>query len=112
MHITEHVEGDECKFVVCMGAAAAAAARHRPSVSSASSTSMPQSASSSASTAFDKLVLRAPNIDVKLVWVKRLREMFQNTIFSNAKFSNVSTSSLGSKMSVVSSGTSKSRFSR
>ena len=107
MHVTEHVEGDDCKFILCMGAAAAA--RHRPSVYSTASTSV--SSTSSATVTIDKLVLRATNIDVKLVWVKRLREMFQNTIFSNVKFSNTTTS-LGSKISVGTSGSSKSRLSR
>lgn len=58
MGITEHIEGDECKFAVWTGRA--------PVLSDY------------------RLVLRAPCLDVKQQWVKRLREVIQETYFSSA----------------------------
>lgn len=56
--VTEHIEGDECKFAVWTGRA--------PMVSEY------------------RVVLKANNLETKQVWVKRLREVIQETYFSGA----------------------------
>lgn len=56
--VTEHIEGDECKFAVWTGRA--------PMVSEY------------------RIVLKASNLEAKQVWVKRLREVIQETYFSGA----------------------------
>ncbi|XP_022244114.1 triple functional domain protein-like isoform X1 [Limulus polyphemus] len=55
--ITEHVEGDECKFAVWTGRAPLAEY---------------------------KIVLKAASLDTKQTWVKKLREVIQETYFSSA----------------------------
>ncbi|XP_022243783.1 triple functional domain protein-like [Limulus polyphemus] len=55
--ITEHVEGDECKFAVWTGRAPLAEY---------------------------KIVLKAGSLDIKQTWVKKLREVIQETYFSSA----------------------------
>jgi len=57
MGVTEHMEGDECKFAIWTGR-----------------TPMSE----------NKTVLKASSLDVKQVWVKRLREMIQETYFNTA----------------------------
>lgn len=55
--ITEHIEGDECKFAVWTGRAPI----------------------------FDyRLVLRANSIETKQTWVRKLREVIQETYFSSS----------------------------
>lgn len=56
--VTEHIEGDECKFAVWTGRA--------PMVSEY------------------RVVLKANNLEIKQIWVKRLREVIQETYFSGA----------------------------
>lgn len=56
--VTEHIEGDECKFAVWTGRA--------PMVSEY------------------RVVLKANTLETKQVWVKRLREVIQETYFSGA----------------------------
>ena len=55
--VTEHIEGDECKFAVWTGRAPMHDYR---------------------------IVLKANNLEAKQVWVKRLREVIQETYFSGA----------------------------
>ncbi|XP_047543858.1 triple functional domain protein isoform X1 [Vanessa atalanta] len=56
--VTEHIEGDECKFSVWTG--------REPMASDC------------------RIVLKAPSLDVKQTWVRRLREVIQETYFSGA----------------------------
>lgn len=58
MGVTEHIEGDECKFAVWTGRA--------PMVSDY------------------RIVLKANNLEAKQIWVKKLREVIQETYFSGA----------------------------
>lgn len=53
--VTEHIEGDECKFAVWTGRAP---------------------------TSDTRVVLRANSLEAKQLWVKRLREVIQETYFS------------------------------
>ncbi|XP_015125607.1 triple functional domain protein isoform X1 [Diachasma alloeum] len=53
--VTEHIEGDECKFAVWTGRAP---------------------------TSDTRIVLRANSLEAKQLWVKRLREVIQETYFS------------------------------
>ncbi|XP_076272417.1 trio Rho guanine nucleotide exchange factor isoform X4 [Rhynchophorus ferrugineus] len=55
--VTEHMEGDECKFAVWTGRAPISDYR---------------------------IVLRASSLEIKQLWVKKLREVFQETYFSTA----------------------------
>ncbi|KFM67263.1 Triple functional domain protein, partial [Stegodyphus mimosarum] len=55
--ITEHVEGDECKFAVWTGRAPLAE---------------------------NKIILKATSLETKQSWVKKLREVIQETYFSSA----------------------------
>nr|XP_032526411.1 triple functional domain protein isoform X1 [Danaus plexippus plexippus] len=56
--VTEHIEGDDCKFSVWTG--------REPMASDC------------------RIVLKAPSLDVKQTWVRRLREVIQETYFSAA----------------------------
>ncbi|XP_028171784.1 kalirin-like [Ostrinia furnacalis] len=56
--VTEHIEGDECKFSVWTG--------RQPMASDC------------------RIVLKAPSLEVKQTWVRRLREVIQETYFSVA----------------------------
>lgn len=56
--VTEHIEGDECKFAVWTGRA--------PMQSDY------------------RIVLKATNLETKQIWVKKLREVIQETYFSGA----------------------------
>ncbi|KAM3969030.1 LOW QUALITY PROTEIN: trio Rho guanine nucleotide exchange factor [Aphomia sociella] len=56
--VTEHIEADECKFSVWTGRA--------PMASDC------------------RIVLKAPSLEVKQTWVRRLREVIQETYFSGA----------------------------
>lgn len=56
--VTEHIEGDECKFAVWTGRA--------PMVSEY------------------RVVLKANNLEIKQIWVKKLREVIQETYFAGA----------------------------
>lgn len=58
--ITEHIEGDECKFAIWTGRA--------PITSDC------------------RIVLKANNLDTKQTWVKRMREVIQETLFSGTSF--------------------------
>ena len=58
--ITEHIEGDECKFAIWTGRA--------PITSDC------------------RIVLKANSLDTKQTWVKRLREVIQETYFSGTSF--------------------------
>ena len=57
MGVTEHIEGDECKFATWTGR-----------------TPMAE----------NKVILKASSIDVKQNWVKKLRQMIQETYFNTA----------------------------
>ena len=57
--VTEHIEGDECKFAIWTGRA--------PMVDF-------------------RIVLKANSLDTKQTWVKRLREVIQETYFSGTSF--------------------------
>lgn len=59
--VTEHIEGDETKFAVWTGRA--------PIISDY------------------RVVLKASNIEVKQIWVKKLREVIQETYFSAVSLS-------------------------
>jgi triple functional domain protein len=54
--VTEHIEGDECKFAIWTG--------RSPMMSDC------------------RIVFKATNLDTKQTWVKRLREVIQDTCFS------------------------------
>lgn len=56
--VTEHIEGDECKFAVWTGRA--------PMMSDY------------------RIVLKANNLEAKQIWTKKLREVIQETYFSGA----------------------------
>lgn len=56
--VTEHIEGDECKFAVWTGRA--------PMLSDS------------------RIILKANTLEAKQVWVKKLREVIQETYFSGA----------------------------
>ncbi|CAG4984364.1 unnamed protein product [Parnassius apollo] len=56
--VTEHIEGDECKFSVWTG--------REPMASDC------------------RIVLKAPSLEVKQTWVRRLREVIQETYFSGS----------------------------
>ncbi|XP_045510116.1 triple functional domain protein isoform X2 [Colias croceus] len=56
--VTEHIEGDECKFSVWTG--------REPMASDC------------------RIMLKAPSLEVKQTWVRRLREVIQETYFSGA----------------------------
>lgn len=56
--VTEHIEGDECKFAVWTGRA--------PMQSDC------------------RIILKANNLETKQIWVKKLREVIQETYFSGA----------------------------
>ena len=58
--VTEHIEGDECKFAVWTGRA--------PMMSDF------------------RIVLKANSLETKQTWVKRLREVIQETYFSGTSF--------------------------
>jgi triple functional domain protein len=58
--VTEHIEGDECKFAVWTGRA--------PMMSDF------------------RIVLKANSLETKQSWVKRLREVIQETYFSGTSF--------------------------
>lgn len=55
--MTEHIEGDECKLAVWTGRAPISDYR---------------------------IVLKASNLETKQMWVKKLREVIQETYFSSA----------------------------
>lgn len=57
--VTEHIEGDECKFAIWTGRA--------PMVDF-------------------RIVLKANSLETKQTWVKRLREVIQETYFSGTSF--------------------------
>ena len=59
--VTEHIEGDECKFAIWTGRA--------PMISDF------------------RIVLKANSLDTKQNWIKRLREVIQETYFSGTSFS-------------------------
>ena len=57
MGVTEHIEGDECKFATWTGR-----------------TPMAE----------NKVILKASSIEVKQNWVKKMRQMIQETYFNTA----------------------------
>ena len=57
MGVTEHIEGDECKFATLTGR-----------------TPMAE----------NKVILKASSIEVKHNWVKKMRQMIQETYFNTA----------------------------
>uniref|UniRef100_W4VRC9 Putative triple functional domain ptprf n=1 Tax=Corethrella appendiculata TaxID=1370023 RepID=W4VRC9_9DIPT len=59
--VTEHIEGDECKFAIWTGRA--------PMLSDY------------------RIILKANSLDTKQMWVKKLREVIQETYFSGTSFS-------------------------
>ncbi|XP_055538298.1 triple functional domain protein isoform X2 [Wyeomyia smithii] len=70
--VTEHIEGDECKFAIWTGRA--------PMLSDY------------------RIVLKATSLETKQMWVKRLREVIQETYFSGTSFSLLkSPAKVGSK---------------
>ncbi|XP_055630894.1 triple functional domain protein [Toxorhynchites rutilus septentrionalis] len=77
--VTEHIEGDECKFAIWTGRA--------PMLSDY------------------RIVLKANSLETKQMWVKRLREVIQETYFSGTSFSllkspaKVSSKQLGQRLS-------------
>jgi len=60
--ITEHVEGDECKFAVWTG--------HYNGKNQPASES--------------KVILKANTVDVKLLWIRRMRQLIQDTYFGSS----------------------------
>ena len=97
MGVTEHIEGDECKFATWTGR-----------------TPMAE----------NKVILKASSIDVKQNWVKKMRQMIQETYFNTA-LPTISAPPLhangkrtgnghhgGNKNQTTAGPTAKSRFSR
>ena len=99
MGVTEHIEGDECKFATWTGR-----------------TPMAE----------NKVILKASSIEVKQTWVEKIRQMIHDTYFNTALptisshplSSSSSTHSkqknnnqLGQKLQPI-SGSTKTRFSR
>lgn len=78
--ITEHIEGDECKFAVWTGRA--------PMTSDV------------------RIVLRANSLETKHTWVKKLREVIQETYFSSATLNLVKSPGKTSVPTAASSTTS------
>ena len=62
MGITEHIEGDECKFSVWTGRA--------PAIE-------------------NKAIMKANSIDAKHLWVKKLRELIKETYSNTATLPNI-----------------------
>lgn len=60
--VTEHIEGDECKFAIWTGRA--------PMISDC------------------RIVMRANSIETKHTWVKKLRQVIQETYFSSSTLNN------------------------
>lgn len=80
--VTEHIEGDECKFSVWTGRA--------PMV-------------------FDyRIVLKANNLEAKLLWVKKLREVIQETYYSGASLTLPKSPAKQSKSSAASASSQRS----
>lgn len=61
--VTEHIEGDECKFAIWTGRA--------PMISDC------------------RIVMRANSIETKHTWVKKLRQVIQETYFSSSTLNNL-----------------------
>merc|ERR1719273_2925423 len=61
--ITEHVEGDECKFAVWTG--------H-------------YNGKNQASASESKVILKANTVDTKLLWIRRMRQLIQDTYFGSS----------------------------
>jgi triple functional domain protein len=76
--VTEHIEGDECKFAIWTGRA--------PMVDF-------------------RIVLKANSLETKQTWVKRLREVIQETYFSGTNFALLK--SPGKMMNNISTNSSK-----
>ncbi|XP_031622402.1 kalirin isoform X2 [Contarinia nasturtii] len=79
--VTEHIEGDECKFAVWTGRA--------PMVSDY------------------RIVLKANNLETKQIWVKKLREVIQETYFSGASLTLPKSPAKSSKATAASQRSSK-----
>jgi triple functional domain protein len=75
--ITEHIEGDEVKFAIWTGRLA--------------------------QLADNKIILKAFNLEIKQIWVKKLRQVIQDTFFCSAlstlNLSKISQNKLNSKLS-------------
>ena len=78
MGITEHVEGDECKFAVWTG--------RTPASESKVSIQRPETALFTNSFTL-QVILKANNLDTKHVWVKKIRQLIQDTYFGTSKVS-------------------------
>lgn len=109
--ITEHVDSDECKFAIWTNAAAVAAAKLASSsttssnsnatslsnVNGTSSNSYASSVKSSSVTQENKIILKAPDLETKLLWVKKMREVIQGSFF-NSSISSLSLTPLPSSV--------------
>lgn len=81
--VTEHIEGDECKFAIWTGRA--------PMVDF-------------------RIVLKANSLETKQTWVKRLREVIQETYFSGTNFALLK--SPGKMMNNINNGNSSTNSSK
>lgn len=83
--ITEHVDSDECKFAIWTNAAAVAAAKLASNSSNVNgSTSYASSMKSAGVTQENKIVLKAADLETKLLWVKKMREVIQGSFFNSS----------------------------
>lgn len=64
--ITEHVDSEECKFAIWTNGAATGS-------KSVTSSNIQE----------NKIILRCPNLDTKLMWVKKMREVIQESYFNS-----------------------------
>lgn len=100
--ITEHVDSDECRFAIWTNAAAVAAAKSAIASNVNGSNAAYASAVKSAGvTQENKIILKATDLETKLLWVKKMREVFQSSFFN----SSLSTLTLTSIPTSVSTGT-------
>ena len=78
MTITEHIEGDECKFALINGRTPTGSqeSKVRPNTSPMSSQTL---------TSVPQVILKANNLDTKHVWVKKIRHLISDTYFGTSK---------------------------
>ncbi|XP_059088154.1 triple functional domain protein-like isoform X1 [Tigriopus californicus] len=81
MGVTEHIEGDDCKFAIWTGR-----------------TPMSE----------NKLVLKGSSIEVKQLWVRKLRETIQETYFSGTTIPNLAPTNISTSSTTLNTGTASS----
>lgn len=93
--ITEHVDSDECKFAIWTNAAAVAAAKSAAIASTVNGGSgsgpgfggsnvYASAVKSAGVTQENKIILKAADLETKLLWVKKMREVIQGSFFNSS----------------------------